>query len=265
MDLSRNHHLPKYAPGILFSKHFDITGRTSCVNKRLYLLFLVLLLLPSLVRAGDSERPTVASYTTSVEDQDQGVKTNLQLACSRLSGYVIQPRGVFSFNDVVGEASAKNGFAFGRVLYREEAVLEPGGGLCQVSTTLFNAFLLAGFNLLERHRHMQPVSYAPVGLDATIKYGKKNLRMKNPFNQKFYIETHLTERSLTILLKSDAMLPYRYEIVTEEEDVEVPILDRSRPVRQGLSIYVSRKRYNGSTLLDTGTLYKDYFPPVYLQ
>lgn len=235
------------------------------MRKRLCLMFIVLLFIPSFTRANDTQRPTIASFTTSVEDQDSGVKTNLQMACSRLNGHVIQPKDVFSFNDVVGEASAKNGFAFGRVLYREEAVLEPGGGLCQVSTTLFNALLLAGFNILERHRHMQPVSYAPVGLDATIKYGKKNLRMKNPFNSKFYIETQLTEKSLTISLKSDALLPYRYEIITDEEEVEVPILDKSRPVRQGLSIYVNRNRYSGNTLLDTGTLYKDYYPPVYLQ
>jgi vancomycin resistance protein YoaR len=56
-----------------------------------------------------------------------------------------------------------------------------GGCLCQVSSTLFNAFLLAGFSIGERHRHYQPVSYVPLGLDATIKYGKKDLKMRNPY------------------------------------------------------------------------------------
>ena len=229
------------------------------------LAIILLLLAPCAVPAQDASRVVIASFTTSVEDQDGGVKTNLRLACSRLDGYVIGPKGAFSFNEAVGEGSAQNGFAFGRVLYREGAVYEPGGGLCQVSTTLFNAFLLAGFHILERHRHLQPVSYAPLGLDATIKYGKKDLRMRNPFSQRFMIETLLTDQSLTIALKSDQTLAYRYEIVTEEEDVAVPILDSSRSVRQGMSIYVNRRRYEGNRLMETGTLYRDYYPPVYIK
>jgi len=229
------------------------------------LMFVVFLAFPPITSADDSNIMTVASFTTSVEDQDAEVKTNLQLACRRLNGYVIEPGATFSFNDVVGEASAKNGYVNGRVLYREEARLEPGGGLCQVSTTLFNVLLLAGFNVIERHRHLQPVTYAPLGLDATIKYGKKNLRMKNPFSQNFRIETSLTDKSLSIALKAHNQLPYRYEIVTEEEDVEVPMIDRSRPIRQGLSIYVNRLRYRENKLVDSATLYKDYLPPVYIK
>jgi len=217
------------------------------------------------VNARSNELPIISTYVTSVEDQDQGVKTNLQLACRRLNGYVIMPKAIFSFNTVVGEGAAKNGFVNGRVLYRDEARYEPGGGLCQASTTLFNALLAAGFNIVERHRHLQPITYAPLGLDATILYGKKDLRMKNPHNQKFYIEATLTDKSLVIALKAENTPPHRYEIFTEEEDVEVPILDKSRPVRQGLSIYVNRRRYSGNRLLDTAILYKDYLPPVYLK
>jgi len=218
---------------------------------------------PAAVNASGHQFITVASYITSVEDQDQGVKTNLQIACRKLNGYIIMPKAAFSFNDVVGEGSAKNGYVNGRVLYREEARWEPGGGLCQVSTTLFNTLLAAGFNIIERHRHLRPVTYAPLGLDATIYYGKKNLRLKNPFNQKFYIETILTEKSLSIIVKAENQLPYRYELTTEEEETEIPILDKSRPIKQGMSIYVNRRRYSENKLLDSATLYKDYYPPVY--
>lgn len=224
-----------------------------------------LFLIPFNVTAFDNQLIAVSSYITSVQDQDQGVKTNLQLACKRLHGYVILPHSIFSFNDVVGEGSAKNGYVNGRVLYRDEVRFEPGGGLCQVSTTLYNALLTAGFNIIERHRHFQPVTYVPLGLDATIKYGKKNLRMKNPHNQKFYIETVLTDKSMSIVLKTEAPLPYRYEMITDEEDVDLPINNKSLSVRQGISIFVIRNRYSENKLLDSATLYKDYYPPVYLK
>ncbi len=228
-------------------------------------LLVLAALFPRGVAAGDRDIAAVASYVTSVEDQDQGVKTNLQLACRRLNGHVIPPKSVFSFNAAVGEGSARNGFVYGRVLYREETRLEPGGGLCQASTTAYNALLLAGFQIVERHRHSQPITYAPLGLDATIMYGKKDLRMKNPFDRTFYMEATLTDKTLTVALRSDPPLPYRYEIVTEEEDVDVPILDRSRPVRQGISVYVNRKRYSGEKLVDSALLYRDFFPPVYIK
>ncbi len=231
----------------------------------LFIIIFSFILFPVAVVASDNQFVAVSSYVTSVEDQDQGVKTNLQIACRKLNGYVIMPKALFSFNNVVGEGSAKNGYVNGRVLYREEARWEPGGGLCQVSTTLFNALLAAGFNIIERHRHLRPVTYAPLGLDATIYYGKKDLRLKNPFNQKFNIETILTEKSLSIIIKAENQLPYRYELTTEEEEIEVPVPDKSRPIMPGLSIYVSRRRYSENKLLDSATLYKDYYPPVYVK
>ena len=121
------------------------------------------------LRASD-KTDIAASFSTSVAEQDDNVKRNIMIACERLSGFVVAPGSVFSFNDTVGEASAKNGYLTGRVLYRDSVVMEPGGGLCQVSSTLFNAFLLAGCVIIERHRHSQPVAYVPAGLDATIKY-----------------------------------------------------------------------------------------------
>jgi vancomycin resistance protein YoaR len=235
------------------------------MNRQLLFIFLVCLVWMNYAQADDHSLSTVASYATSVEDQDAGVKTNLQLACRRLNGYVIMSKAVVSFNEIVGEGSAKNGFMNGRVLYRDEVRLEPGGGLCQASTTLYNTLLAAGFQIVERHRHLQPVTYVPLGLDATIKYGKKDLKMKNPFNQRFRIETSLTDKSLLITLKAENHLPYRYELVTEEEEVDIPMVDKSRPVRQGVSVYVSRRKLSGNTILESTLLYKDFYPPVYLK
>ncbi len=207
----------------------------------------------------------IASFSTSVEDQDAAVKTNIHLACRKIHGYVIHPGAVFSFNDVVGEGSAANGFMNGRVLYRDEVRYEPGGGLCQVSSTLFNALLLSGCIIVERKRHYQPVSYVPPGLDATIKYGKKNLRMKNPYSHPLRIESVMNEKSLILIIKAETPLPFRYEVFTEEEELEIPLAEGRREIRNAIDVYVYRKKFSGDRLLETQLLYKDHYPPVYKQ
>jgi len=141
-------------------------------------LYTVAVLSAMLLAYGEASAVIISSYRTSVESQDSSVKANIKMASSKIDGVVIFPGEVFSFNKIVGEANAANGYMMGRVLYEGAALYEPGGGVCQVSSTLFNGFLLSGCIIIERHKHMQPVSYVPLGLDATIRYGKKDLKIK---------------------------------------------------------------------------------------
>jgi vancomycin resistance protein YoaR len=207
----------------------------------------------------------ISSFSTSIEDQEENVKKNLRLTCERLNGYVIMPKSIFSFNKIVGEGSAKNGFVNGRVLYVDEVRYEPGGGLCQASSTLYNALLVTGFTIIERHRHHQPVTYVQPGLDATIKYGKKDLKMKNPYEFNIIIEASVTDKSMLVILKAEKPILYSYEMQVETEEIELPVLEETRKVRNGLNVYVSRKKYSGNDFVDSAPLYKDYFPPVYIK
>ena len=210
-------------------------------------------------------RPLVvlATFSTSMADQTEGVKKNIAIACDRIDGFIMKPGTVFSFNDIVGEGSAANGFVNGNVLYREGAVLEPGGGLCQVSSTLFNAMLMAGCTIVERHRHYQPVTYVPLGLDATIKYGKKDLRMKNPHNQSLVISATVSHKSLSIVIRGRNRLPFTYEMVTEEEGVPLPF-DNDENVRPGVAVYIYRNKMKDGKVLESFLMYKDFYPPVRL-
>jgi vancomycin resistance protein YoaR len=207
----------------------------------------------------------LSSFSTSLDKHDDDVKRNIYLAVEKLNGYIIKPGTTFSFNLVVGEGSALNGYTSGRVLYRGETFYEPGGGLCQASSTLYNAFLLAGFSIVERHRHMQPVSYVPPGLDATIKYGKKDLKVKNPYTFPIIIEAKMTELSLLISIKGTEGMNVYYEIITEEEEHEVPLPKFDQKYRNGMSIHVYRKKYTDGKLIENFLLHKDYFPPVVLK
>lgn len=211
------------------------------------------------------EKIIAATFSTSIAGQDDNVRSNIMIASQKLNGTIISPNSIFSFNDSVGEGSAKNGYLAGRVLYRDRIEMEPGGGLCQVSSTLFNAFLMAGCIIIERHRHFQPVTYVPLGLDATIKYGKKDLRIKNPHPYRLRIEMNAEGASLITRIISEQKQKFRYEIYTEEDELAVPAADDADRIRQGISVHVYRKRYQGEKLIDSALLYKDYYPPVYIR
>lgn len=213
----------------------------------------------------ESHETVIASYTTSVVNQDADVRANISLAASRLNGLILQPGATFSFNSTVGEASAANGYRSGRVLYADTVAYEPGGGVCQVSSTIFNALLLAGCTIIERHRHNQPVRYVEPGLDATIRYGKKDLRMKNPQDFPLYIYTEINDSSLNIIIRAGKNLQHVYEVFTEVEEVNLPFnSDEGRRIRPGLTIYVYRKKIlNG--VAESVLLYKDFFPPAYVE
>lgn len=226
-------------------------------------MFLAIFLFSGNYLQAEDNYMTVSSFSTWIGDQDESVKRNISIASAKLNNFTIQPKSTFSFNEIVGEASSVNGYLNGRVMYRDEIRYEPGGGLCQVSSTLYNALLQAGLNIVERNRHYQPVTYVPLGLDATIKYGKKDLKMYNPYSFPIRIEVAINAKSLTFYIKSLNTLPAVYEVRTEEEEEEIPLnSDDMANVRSAISVYVYRAKVVGGKCTETALLYKDYYPPV---
>jgi vancomycin resistance protein YoaR len=107
-------------------------------------------------------------------------RKNLELACSRINGTIIKPGGVFSYNTVVGPRVAEAGFRMAPVIVRGRMEPGMGGGICQVSSTVYNAALLAGLEVVSRSHHAFPVHYLPPGRDATVVYGAIDLKLRNP-------------------------------------------------------------------------------------
>lgn len=129
--------------------------------------------------AQDDTTSDLSSFKTVILDQSEGRMHNLQLASSKINNYTLQPGEVFSFNNVVGPAEEENGFQKATVLQQKQPVLGEGGGVCQVSSTLFNAAQQAGLEIVERHSHSRNVGYIPQGQDAAIAYGAEDLKFKN--------------------------------------------------------------------------------------
>lgn len=125
----------------------------------------------------------LASFSTlhegHIEDAERNV--NLEIASHKIDGLIIPPGGKFSFNKVVGARTEQNGFKKAGVISQGRVIPGLGGGICQVSTTLYRATLLSGMKIDERHNHSiyDGIEYADRGLDAAVAWGYKDFRFTN--------------------------------------------------------------------------------------
>ncbi len=127
-------------------------------------------------------RPVILStFWTSLEGRTKGQRYNAFKAVRAINGALILPGQNFSFNQRVGSWTRGRGFVRAPVSLGGVLVPSWGGGVCQVSTTLYVAALLAGLEVLERNSHAIAPSYVPTGMDAAVAYGVADLKLRNPF------------------------------------------------------------------------------------
>ena len=142
----------------------------------------------------------LASYTTSFDPSNTNRTNNIEIAANKMNGTLVKPGQNFSFNEVVGERTAEAGFDDAPVMIDGKLVPGIGGGICQVSSTLFNAALLSGMEIVERNPHFEPVGYIAAGRDATVAYGYLDFIFKNPYNQSVYVITSIFGGEVTIYI-----------------------------------------------------------------
>lgn len=137
---------------------------------------------------------TLSTYSTNFASSSSGRAANVSRATELLNGTIINPGEVFSYSGVVGKPSIERGFAYATVYENNKPVKGIGGGICQVSSTLYNAALLADLDITERQNHSLPVSYVPKGRDATIATGSIDLKFKNNYSFPIKIVTSSSGR-----------------------------------------------------------------------
>lgn len=128
---------------------------------------------------------------------------NVALAASRINGVLIKPGDTFSFNDTIGDISAATGYQSAYIIKNGRTVLGDGGGVCQVSSTLFRAAMNAGLSIVERHAHAYRVHYYEEGgfkpgLDATVYGPTFDLKFKNTTPTYILIQTKIDLKNLTL-------------------------------------------------------------------
>ena len=129
----------------------------------------------------------VASSTTNASFSDSNRLTNIKMACKTVNGMVIQPGETFSFNKALGERTAKKGYKPAGALENGMHTKQVGGGICQVSTTLFNAVAKADLQIVERSPHSIPSVYVDLGKDAAVNWNNQDFKFKNNGQYPVYI------------------------------------------------------------------------------
>ena len=155
----------------------------------------------------------VSTFTTHFPVRKKDRNTNIRIASGKINGYVLLPGDTFSFNTVVGKRTIQDGFKTAPVFKNGKHDMGVGGGICQVSSTLYNAALFADLQIMQRHNHSMPVAYLPVGRDATVDYGTLDLAFKNNQSTPIAISSDYEAGKLTfrILGKKDPALSVKIE------------------------------------------------------
>lgn len=167
------------------------------------------------------ERP-VASYVTTLRGRTESQVFNVRLAARKINGVVLQPGGTFSFVKTVGPWTADVGYRKAPVSYDGELVRSWGGGVCQLSSTLYNTALLAGLEIVERHRHHWPARYAPLGRDAAVAYYDIDLRFRNTLSAPVRIVAEIEGENLVVRMLSTARPDGVVRIESEMRSVSRP-------------------------------------------
>lgn len=130
----------------------------------------------------------LSTFTTRYDVSDKDRTTNLVLACEKLDGKVILPGETFSYNQTLGARTAQAGYKNAKIYVAGEVVDGIGGGICQISSTLYNSVLMANLEIVERRNHQFVTSYVPAGRDATVVYGSTDFKFKNTRNYPIRLE-----------------------------------------------------------------------------
>lgn len=154
---------------------------------------------PQNAAAPDAPGNVIGSCTTAYETGIPRAK-NVELAASRINGRVLQPGESFSFSAAILPRTAANGYVVAPIYINGKVGSGIGGGICQVSSTLYASMIYAGLPATERHAHSLPVPYLPAGYDATIAGTSKDLKFTNIYSQPLVIYASAGGGALTVTL-----------------------------------------------------------------
>lgn len=141
---------------------------------------------------------TLAEKSVSLKPLTQAQKVNLALAARRLDGYVMQPGESFSFNGVVGPRSGRKGYQPARSYLGSDSPETLGGGICLLSSSVYQLALETRQDIVERVAHLRTVKTVPPGLDATVWYGQADLRFKNASTHPIQLKAAVTPGELRV-------------------------------------------------------------------
>lgn len=221
----------------------------------------------------EDQYKTISTFTTETTSNEVRNK-NIRLACQTVNGTILSPGEEFSFNDVVGERTEEKGYGAAAAYNNGEVVQEIGGGVCQVSSTLFNAVFRAGLTTTYRRSHTFEPSYVTPGMDATVSWGGPDYRFINNSDHAIGIRASYSSRTCTVSIYGVPILEDGETWTLESEKVKDLPLEEPEVITSGTpsagtqgsvwEVYKIVKK-NGEEVsreLDHTTNYKGHRPTV---
>lgn len=229
--------------------------------------------MPAFFSFANAENPynwkKMASYTTYYNAKDRGRCENIAIAASLIDGCTLQAYGEFSFNKTVGRRTEEAGFQQAKIIMNGEYVSGVGGGVCQVSTTLYNAALKSGLTITEFHPHSLQVGYIQPSRDAMVS-SESDLQIFNPYDFPVYLSTEVFNGGVRVCFFGKNVGD-RYEIISHtiaEIPPPAPIVKEGkedgilRSPQNGVKSELFLERYRGDTLLSRKRLRSDEYRPI---
>lgn len=140
--------------------------------------------------------------------------TNIKLASQAFNGVIVQPGEVFSINDCTGRRTPAKGYRAAGAIKNGKLIEEPGGGVCQVSGTLYGAVLRADMEIVTRHNHRWPSTYVPIGQDAAIDYPSADFKFKNTSDFPVYLRSTKVGTKLTVYIYGAPLKWDKIEVIS---------------------------------------------------
>lgn len=172
----------------------------------------------------------ISSFSTKYDASNRNRSTNLEISAKKINGKVLMPGEIFSYNKVVGKRTVEEGYKDAKI-YADGGVVDGlAGGICQISSTLYNAVLLANLEIVERRNHSYVTSYVSAGRDATVVYGAIDFQFRNSRNYPIKIEASVkngiaefkihgmqeeNEYDIKIIPVTTASIPYSTQYVQD--------------------------------------------------
>lgn len=215
----------------------------------------------------------LGTFTTYYDEGAVQRSHNIHISSDKINGIVIEPNGLFSYNNILGERTSEAGYESAPVIINGKLVPGIGGGICQLSSTLHMAALYAGMDIVERTNHFSPVAYIPAGYDATVAYGSLDYIFKNPFKNPIYIMTEYGNGTLTVYIlgsEEDKLQEVRVYNTAEQVIPNKTITREDKTLKKdkieeegnnGLSLITVREKIdkNGEIIRDS---YESFYDPV---
>jgi vancomycin resistance protein VanW len=200
----------------------DSTNTDSTVNVSLPVTYLQPEITTNELLAQIGINQKISSFETSLQDKEENTLFNIKKASNEINGLILKPGENFLFNQIVGPAEKNDGYKESTIISNGQFTSGYGGGICQVSTTIYNAALLANLQIIERYNHSiygDATSYVPLGRDAAIFYGYKDLKFKNSLDQAISIFCEVKGDSLIATIYGEKELNKDIKIITMDKKV----------------------------------------------